>query len=133
MRRSVCGKRAALQQALVNAGVFGIALVFGAELVVLAVQLFDLVMNRVERADVGGHFFLRDFAEFLLLEQPLQLFLEGDELRVLLVEVVGQRFTGLAQGVFELVGQYQLFFPDLGEHEQHVFQRDIEQVAGVGG
>ena len=129
IRRSDSDERAAFQQAFVDAGVFGIALIFGAELVVLPVQLLDLLMDCVQRIDVGVHFLLGDFVEFFLLEQPLQLFLEGDELGVLLVEVVGQGLAGLAQGVFQLVGQHQLFFADLGEHEDHVFQRDIEQVA----
>ena len=50
----------------------------------------------------------------------------------MLVEVVGQRFTGLAQGVFQFVGQHQLFFLDLGEHEQHIFQGHVQEVGGVG-
>ena len=82
--RALGVKRAALLQTLVDAGVFGITPVLGPQLVILAVQLFDFVMDGIERADVGRHFFLADFAEFLLLEQPLQLFAQGDEFGVLL-------------------------------------------------
>ena len=39
----------------------------------------------------------------------------------------------MAQGVLQFVGQHQFFLSDLGEFEQHIFQGDIEQVAGVAG
>ena len=43
----------------------------------------------------------------------------------------GQGLARLAQGVFELVGQDQFFFLDLGEFENDILQRHVEQVAGV--
>ena len=88
-------------QAFVDAGVLGITPLFGAQLVVLAVELFDLVMDCVERPDVGGHLFLADFAELLFLEQAFQLFAQGEEFGITLVKVVRQRFACLSQGVFK--------------------------------
>ena len=132
MRAFRFGEGAPLQQPFVDAGIFGVALVLGAELVVPAVQLLDLIVDAVEGGDVGVHLLLGDFVQVFLFEQPLQFFLQGDELRVLLIEVAGQGLAGLAQGVFEFVGQHQLFFLDLGEHEQHVFQGDIQEIGGVG-
>ena len=131
--RALWGDWTTLLQALMDAGVFGIAPVFAAQLVVLAIQLFDLVMDGVERADIGRHLFLANFAEFLFLEQAFKLFAQGDEFGVNLIKVVCQRFACLAKGVFQLVGQYQLFFPNLGKFKDHLFQRDVEQLPRVGG
>ena len=94
-------------------------------------KIFHRVVNGIEGANVGVHIRLAHFAEPFVLKQPLQLFTQGNELGVLLVKVVSQCLARLAQGVFELIGQDQLFFPDLGEFEDDVFQRDVEQVAGV--
>ena len=102
-----------------------------AQLVVLAVQFLDAVMNFVQSIDVGVHFVLGDFGQVLFLEQPLQFFLERDEFGVLLVEIAGQGFAGPAQGVFQLVGQHQLFFADFGELEDHLFQRHVQQIGGI--
>ena len=55
-----------------------------------------LLNDLIQGMNVGVHFILSDFRQVLFLEQPLQLFFKADEFRVLLVEVAGQCFSGLA-------------------------------------
>src|ERR1035437_3409385 len=114
-----------------NACILRVSLIFCPEQIVLPIQLFDLVVNCIQRSDVRSHLFLRDLVELLFLEQSFQLFSERDELGVLRVKVVSKGFTGSTQSALEFVRQYQFFFSNLPEQEQNIFKSNIEQVCSI--
>ena len=124
----VCGGFAFFEQAFVEAGVFFVVGVFGAEELVAALEVLGAGMDVLELGDVVGHLVLGDFREVSLLEQALQFLLEGEEFGVSRVEVAAESFAGAAELVAEFVGDDQFLLGNLAEGEEHVLQGDVEEV-----
>ena len=103
-----------LEEAFVQAGVFGVLLVFGADELVLAFDLEGAFVDGVEGGDVGSHLLGGDFGEILFLEEALQFLIERDELGVAGIEVATEGFASATEFAFEFVGEEEFFFGNFG-------------------
>lgn len=127
----VGGGLAFFHEALVEAGVFFVVGVFGAEELVFPLQLAGAGVDVREGGDVFAHFVGGDLAEVAGAEQAFEFLAERDEFRVARIKVPGEALAGAAEDVAEFVGDAEFGLGDFAEGEEDFFEGDVEQ-AGFG-